>query len=253
MSRSPSMAPVGLGFGDDRGERRTTPFCYATPYSNAPPEPYLGNRAGSRGPVMPTNAYYPDGDEDMDDDRGSSTDPYDSEMTNDADLDRVPTFQGDDANDVDPDIDVYEDEPDDLDDDVDTDGEDDKGNGNDESVWRGARLQSGHLAEQEHGYGQAQAMTTTLPEDEPWPGIEDMSDGENVDPASAETNRVDLGIDGSAGIDGASEASSQPSEYPSTQRAWHVADDASNNPGDSGVEFRIHEDGDVDITGLETQ
>ena len=58
-----------------------------------------------------------------------------------------------------------------------------------------------------------------LPEDEPWPGIEDrMSDGENVDP---------LEVDG----DGDSEMSSQPSEYPSTQ-AW--------NGGDTG--FRIHED-----------
>jgi hypothetical protein len=64
-----------------------------------------------------------------------------------------------------------------------------------------------------------------LPEDEPWPGIEDRelngSDGENVDPAIEDV---------------ASEASSQPSEYPSTQRAWPEV----------GVEggFLIHEDGD---------
>jgi hypothetical protein len=65
-----------------------------------------------------------------------------------------------------------------------------------------------------------------LPEDEPWPGIEDRelngSDGENVDPT--------------AGDDMPSDVSSQPSEYPSTQRAWP----------DGGVEggFLIHEDED---------
>lgn len=62
---------------------------------------------------------------------------------------------------------------------------------------------------------------TNLPEDEPWPGIEDqeqqMSDGENVDPSD----------------DRRSVASSQPSEYPSTNRAW---------PEDTAAGFRIHED-----------
>lgn len=63
-----------------------------------------------------------------------------------------------------------------------------------------------------------------FPEDEPWPGIEDlhrMSDGENVDPHEADRH---------------SNASSQPSEYPSTQRAWPQAK--------NGVEFQIHEDDD---------
>lgn len=68
-----------------------------------------------------------------------------------------------------------------------------------------------------------------LPEDEPWPGIEDQerngSDGENVDP------------DVELALDGVSDVSSQPSEYPSTQRAWP----------EGGVEggFLIHEDGDA--------
>lgn len=67
------------------------------------------------------------------------------------------------------------------------------------------------------------AGSQQLPEDEPWPGIEDrMSDGENVDPRA---------LDG----DGDSEMSSQPSEYPSTH-AW--------NGGDAGG-FRIHEDGEA--------
>ncbi|KEY71998.1 hypothetical protein S7711_00019 [Stachybotrys chartarum IBT 7711] len=62
-----------------------------------------------------------------------------------------------------------------------------------------------------------------LPEDEPWPGIEDqdnLSDGENIDPQYS---------------DHKSDSSSQPSEYPSTQRAW---------PADDEEEFRIHEDED---------
>lgn len=61
-----------------------------------------------------------------------------------------------------------------------------------------------------------------MPEDEPWPGIEDqqqMSDEENLDPRE---------------MDVCSEASSQPSEYPSTHDAW------PNN----GEEFEIHEDND---------
>ncbi|KAF4784978.1 hypothetical protein HER10_EVM0001329 [Colletotrichum scovillei] len=70
-----------------------------------------------------------------------------------------------------------------------------------------------------------------LPEDEPWPGIEDqehMSDGENIDPLFSPTAEDDVH----------SEVSSQPSEYPSTQRGWQV-------PGaDNGVGFRIHEDTD---------
>lgn len=66
------------------------------------------------------------------------------------------------------------------------------------------------------------------PEDEPWPGIEDhdrMSDGENIDPLFSP-----------ADDDATSVASSQPSEYPSTQRGWEL-------PGtDVGVGFHIHED-----------
>lgn len=62
-----------------------------------------------------------------------------------------------------------------------------------------------------------------LPEDEPWPGIEDQeqhpSDGENIDPDVPQ--------------DRASNASSQPSEYPSTQQAW---------PDDTAMGFHIHED-----------
>ncbi|KAH6661726.1 hypothetical protein EV126DRAFT_496630 [Verticillium dahliae] len=70
------------------------------------------------------------------------------------------------------------------------------------------------------------------PEDEPWPGIEDqdrISDGENIDPLFSQT-----------ADDATSVASSQPSEYPSTQRGWGAqgADD------DDDMGFRIHEDDD---------
>ncbi|CAH0014731.1 unnamed protein product [Clonostachys rhizophaga] len=67
-----------------------------------------------------------------------------------------------------------------------------------------------------------EAQNRQLPEDEPWPGIEDqdqLSDEENVDPRD---------------IDMCSDCSSQPSEYPSTHNAW------PNN----GDEFQIHEDND---------
>ncbi|KAH6968423.1 hypothetical protein HG530_013634 [Fusarium avenaceum] len=60
-----------------------------------------------------------------------------------------------------------------------------------------------------------------LPEDEPWPGIEDQghaSDDENADP-----HHTDPG----------SNVSSQPSEYPSTQNVW---------PNNNAAEFQIHED-----------
>ncbi|KYK60472.1 hypothetical protein DCS_01609 [Drechmeria coniospora] len=64
-----------------------------------------------------------------------------------------------------------------------------------------------------------------LPEDEPWPGIEDqegLSDGENIDPQQQQQHD-----------DRRSDASSQPSEYPSTNRAA---------PHHGGADFRIHED-----------
>ena len=263
MSRSPSLVPVGLaGFGDDRGERRTTPFCYATPYSNAP-EPPMAQRAGSRGPALYASNYYHDNnnnndddDEYMEDSHGSSTDVYDSEMTNDADHDdshsnRQAGFPERHASPSNPDIDVYEDEPDKLDySEASSDGDDCR---HGESDWPGARLQSRHLVEQDHGHGQVQTISGLLPEDEPWPGIEDhMSDGENIHPSSAETNEVDIDLDE---VDNASVVSSQPSEYPSTQRAWHVTAKAENDADgasaadDERIGFKIHEDGDFDILG----
>ncbi|KAK3365706.1 hypothetical protein B0T24DRAFT_396735 [Lasiosphaeria ovina] len=264
-SRSPSVIPRELGFIDERArERRTTPY-YATPHSEALPEP-RGYRAGSRGPALmpPSNGYDPDDeDDDMDDDfgedQGSSTDPYDSEMTNDA-IAVVKRPQAHesfglatDPDDADFDIDVYEDEDDGLDS-VDTDV------GNNGMVW--------------DGFGQpvkAADATHPRPEDVPWAGIEDlMDDGENVDPHSQEIaiHEDDDIMDGTAGDadETQSAASSQaPSEYSSKPNAWPVLTtgkvDLGLIPGrtesgggsrlsarDSGG-FEIHEDGD----GLDTR
>lgn len=266
MSRSPSLAPHAAHGYDDRSERRTTPFCYATPYSNAPPETI---RANSRGPVIHATEYYTDDDEDMEDDHGSSTDPYDSEMTNEVDADdlrprhRSALGPGITDDDGDIDIDVYEDEPDNLDD-IDTD--DDSQN---EQHYHGGNTATKYLAQQDHAHGQAYLARGTLPEDEPWPGIEDhMSDGENMDPMSPSSDEVDVELgDVARQRDARSDVSSQPSEYPSTQRVWHVTEEADalsegrrqagleegSRQGqmemDSGVGFHIHED----LDGLESQ
>ena len=78
------------------------------------------------------------------------------------------------------------------------------------------------------------------PEDDPWPGLPDnpISDSENVEPA-AEEMMLDQSEDDAGGengnADNRSDVSSQPSEYPSTQSAWHA--------GGIG-DFEIHEDGD---------
>ncbi|KAI0842504.1 hypothetical protein F5Y06DRAFT_257793 [Hypoxylon sp. FL0890] len=69
------------------------------------------------------------------------------------------------------------------------------------------------------------------PEDEPWPGIEDA---ENRDPDET----IDIHVDDDAmsdadNLENASQRSSVPSEYPSTQRAWTGAEEA----------FRVYEDG----------
>ncbi|KAH8893527.1 hypothetical protein GQ53DRAFT_645501 [Thozetella sp. PMI_491] len=292
MSRSPSAAPIGLGayFDDHRSERRTTPFCYATPYSNAEPPhafPTGSSRAGSHGPVVIPRGSYAGHDENMDDDyenddRGSSTD---SDGGADdgfgGSLDRI---FGEDN------IDVFEDEDE-------RDERDDL-----DAVETDAEQSQGHIR----------------PEDIPWAGIEDedrMSDGENVDPyetqslSQSQSQEIEIleaeasgfAYEGASGqnpgkdygscdleiVDGhdanenaespgsrvgcddeASDVSSLPSEYPSTQPPWNVPGtgsmttrDESMNPHKLGgvsstraravsvhmtdredLEFHIHED-----------
>ena len=204
---------------EGRGDRRTTPFAYATPYSNAPLDLPPHVRQGSRS----INVYEDEDDMDFEDeDHGSSTDPYnDSEMLEDeADF----KGHGPADSDVDVDIDVYEDEADELDD--------------LDSVSAGASSQHRqvYIAHQ----SSQDAQHAQLPEDEPWPGIEDnMSDGENMDPS------LDIEIEDIEDGSG-SDVSSQPSEYPSTQRAWNHPDEGEAGGSSGGAGFKIHEDdGDV--------
>ncbi|KAK0708804.1 hypothetical protein B0T21DRAFT_376990 [Apiosordaria backusii] len=190
MSRSPSLAPPGM-FGH-HDERDRTPFYYATPHSEAVGE-HGYHRGGSRGPpqaMLRTNGYDPDDDEDEemtddfqdDDTQGSSTDPYDSEMTNDVSPVRQVTVgqgsfgfgtdgEGNDVDDID--IDVYEDDEEDEVDGVETD----------HTTGHQRYHHNSHAA---WGNQAAVVNATTRPEDIPWAGIEDhMSDGENVDPSSS--------------------------------------------------------------------
>ncbi|KAK4201474.1 hypothetical protein QBC40DRAFT_60763 [Triangularia verruculosa] len=189
MSRSPSLAPPGM-FGHYE-ERDRTPFCYATPHSEVVGE-HGYPRGGSRGPpqaMLRNDGYDPDDDEDEemtddfqeDDTQGSSTDPYDSEMTNDVSpAKEVRGSQGSfgfgtdgEGNEMDDiDIDVYEDDEEDELDGVETDHT------------------TGHQRYQVNSHAvwgnQAAAAHVTRPEDIPRAGIEDqMSDGENVDPSSS--------------------------------------------------------------------
>ncbi|KAI5467146.1 hypothetical protein BGZ63DRAFT_370470 [Mariannaea sp. PMI_226] len=157
-----SPSPMPLGISDRQPTRGTTPFAYATPYSNAPLQEIRGTRSGSVARAAPEYA---------------SDEEQDFEMT------------------------MYESGSDDFYED-------------DESV---GSIQEMAQVEVNAGPG---SNRWQLPEDEPWPGIEDqgqMSDGENIDPQEASQG---------------SNVSSQPSEYPSTQSAW---------PADN-AEFQIHED-----------
>lgn len=201
-SRSPSVGPYFQHMYIEEpvtGERRMTPFAYATPHSNAPleyPPIHRQSRSNSR-----SMQVLEDEDENMgfEDDHGSSTDDDDD----------------------DDDIDVYEDQIDLLDD-LDSDSD---------------HNPSGHSQPLQPSSSQPQG-----PEDEPLPGIEDnvMSDGENFPPSGKEDD-----------IDNLSDASSTPSEYPSTEQpAWLLpagegremthgleAEDARG-----GVGFPIYED-----------
>ncbi len=200
-SRSPSLAPGGPygGFHDAepaRDQRRTTPFYYATPHSEAIPE-FAYNRAGSRGPAaLRTNGYDPDDEEDDDEDmneftEGSSdTDPYggDSQMTDphlqqQRQRDTASFGFGPEGDEADLDIDVYQDEQetDELDG-VETDA----GNMphhhhhphqfNHPAHARTASWQfhSRHRSSslQHHHHHQQQPLR---PEDIPWAGIEDIT------------------------------------------------------------------------------
>lgn len=158
--------------------RSTTPFNYATPYSNGPGmDAYPNAQHHARYSGGHGDEFNVDDDDEDDDD-----DEYDV------------------------DVDIY-------DEGSSPDYDDDE----DESVGSLGIVPNILTDRQLDYYGQQ------LPEDEPWPGIEDrMSDGENVDPHGPLVDE-----------DGDSQMSSQPSEYPSTQ-VWNAG----------AEDFHIHEDED---------
>lgn len=152
-----------LGLSDRQPARGTTPFAYATPFSNAPLQE-RPVRAGSSAPAAVQDGLDDDSDFDFQICESGSDDMYD---------------------------------------------DDDESAGIVEMVV------------QDHTNTNQGSQGWQLPEDEPWPGIEDpnnVSDGENIDPLQADRH---------------SNASSQPSEYPSTQSAWPNGDTSG---------FHIHED-----------
>ncbi|KAF4443121.1 hypothetical protein F53441_11554 [Fusarium austroafricanum] len=158
-----SPSPMPFGIHDRQPVRGTTPFAYATPYSNAPLQE-RPIRAGSTAPAAVQDEFGDDSDFNIEIYESESEDMADAESVNDMEIvthDQAVVGQGSQG-------------------------------------WQ-------------------------LPEDEPWPGIEDQNDAsedENIDP-----HQTDPG----------SNASSQPSEYPSTQNAW---------PDNNTAEFHIHEDDD---------
>lgn len=205
-----------------------------------------------------SNGYEPDDDEDMEadfeDDQGSSTDPYNSKITNDETNQVRESSRGSNSfgvrassRDGDSDVDVYidEDEDDQLDG-IDTDG------GNDPAGW-GA-----------FGQGQQPVQQTSSqprPEDIPWAGIEDhMSDSENVDPdktqSQSQSQSIEIHEDGDIDIldrdDTESGQDSQPpSEYSSKQNAWPTpiipnnrsfGNQVASGGGEGSQSFQIHED-----------
>lgn len=165
---SPSPMPMAI---DRQSAQPTTPFAYATPFSNVPLQEFPRARGNSAVPLPMDDGQDDDGDE-----------LFDVQFYEDSDSDE-------------------------------TDGGESKSSTSAEMVTH-AQATVGHDSQQ-----------WQFPEDEPWPGIEDqhqLSDGENVDPRDADQR---------------SDASSQPSEYPSTQNAWPRTVAA-------GAEFEIHEDDD---------
>ncbi|KAH6655558.1 hypothetical protein BKA67DRAFT_561065 [Truncatella angustata] len=162
--------------------RQTTPFYYATPYSNAPPAETRSNL----GVVEAEEEHGSESDYSCQDGQGSEDDSEDdSEDAAMIDLGHQRRIYEDSSNDA----------------------------------WQGARQ--------------------PLPEDEPWPGIEDE---ENRDPEAMAFDNVDVYVDEDAMSDVLdaeehtgdtdSQHSSVPSEYPTTQRAWT-----------NGLEeFRVYED-----------
>lgn len=294
-SRSPSVGPLFQNMSalyaannneeHQRGERRTTPFAYATPHSNAPlPEfPPPAGRAHSRSHSRSILAYEDEEDEEMglfedeEDEHGSSTDE---------------------------DVDVYQNEDegdalDELESDSDRRQHQQPQSHHQTSLSPYPQQRQGpiesphppysrrvvsflrpvherqHLSApsssplQQHHHHSHLHPQPRGPEDEPLPGIEEdlhhdddnMSDGENVDPLDNEDEEEeDEEEEGEDNMDAHSDVSSQPSEYPSTQRAWqgpaegremtHGLEGEDGRVALGGIGFHIHEDDGDDAQGL---
>ncbi|KAF4122802.1 hypothetical protein GMORB2_7109 [Geosmithia morbida] len=181
MTATPSPAPM-LSGGRQGHQRGTTPFAYATPHSNAA-APLQELRLIRAGSEAPVpGEYMPDMDE-----------LHDIEIYEECDYYSEPSSSSSDMS---------------------------LGNNDDDHGM--LLLQQQQQQQQQRQRRQTESLRDRqLPEDEPWPGIEElqqqdgqgaeeMSDGENVDPDE-------------------SDASSLPSEYPSHSGCWPAG-------------FQIHED-----------
>lgn len=206
-THSPSPMPWG-GPQDRQPARGMTPFAYATPYSNAPaPPPQLqenGYRARS-GSVVRFEVHQPYYQQPRH--RSSS-----SRLTAVPQPPPTTMLIADDDN-----VKMYNSESDD-----DYEEDEDEEGGDTDSVVDMVTDAQPHPLQLVAG-----PIWPGMPEDEPWPGIEDgapglrSGDAENMDP------NVSLG--------GASQQSSQPSEYPSTQIIKRDEDEDEDD-------FLIHED-----------
>ncbi|KAJ6788114.1 hypothetical protein PWT90_11273 [Aphanocladium album] len=201
---------------DRQPTRGMTPFAYATPYSNAPAPPPMpqqenGYRARS-GSVVRFEVHQ----------------PYYRHRSSSRPTVVPHTMLIDDD---DEDVKIYNSESDE-----DYDDEDDGGGGDTDSVEMVTDAQPQLRPVAASGW-------PGMPEDEPWPGIEDRGaplqrsgDAENIDPNTSGSAAAAVEADVLTVIGGAaqSEMSSQPSEYPSTQLIKHDEDEDED--------FLIHED-----------
>ncbi|KAH8670891.1 hypothetical protein BX600DRAFT_232644 [Xylariales sp. PMI_506] len=210
-SPSPLPEPFAIvgAAGAGAGCRQTTPFYYATPYSNAPP---AESRVAQHRVAAPDDTDHHDHGSDTDEDSD-----YHGRMDASEDDEEVSDEDGDGDS---PMVDLGH------------------AHSRQPGGYTSAHLSHEHY-QQQHYLG---------PEDEPWPGIED-EENQDPEALALDNSIVDVYVDEDAMSDvldtaapssadeaGDNECSqrsdSVPSEYPSTQRAWV----------DGGDEFKVYED-----------
>ncbi|KAG6174361.1 hypothetical protein E4U51_002365 [Claviceps purpurea] len=193
-----SPSPVPQGFSKRHVSRGMTPLAYATPHSNAPLQELRPIRSGSAVRKHADQHHY----------LGAA---YATDELFDIEI-----YESGSEMSYSEDGHAADEEEDDDDDDDD----------DDEQSAPARAVGLPHLLDKRrHGHD---SHDRQLPEDEPWPGIEDWpqpgtcaGDAKVSRPASPEDHHSD--------------ASSQPSEYPTTEGAWPMVYD-----GEAG--FSIHED-----------